>query len=185
MIDEPMETRRLLAALEAAVPFEVELSQRLVTYLRREHVDAANAARYLASAISYAGDEGGIMCHLARPEGRSLLCRLSNAGLRSRIDVPRISGHRVPEAPSEEAEKASSPLAEIAAPGGAKRRDRSRRRRLRHSCRKAALIRSSRSSRHRSPSARAAEDFSVPFSGHSCSLRRSAVGRARPLDTSS
>jgi hypothetical protein len=37
MLDHPEKTPKLLAALKAAVPFEVELTERLVNQLRAQH----------------------------------------------------------------------------------------------------------------------------------------------------
>jgi hypothetical protein len=38
--------------------------------LENEHVAAAERSRHIVSDVSYAGDEGGIMCHIVPPEGR-------------------------------------------------------------------------------------------------------------------
>ena len=64
MPDNPEKTAKLLAALRAAVPFEVELTERLVENLRAHgNVAAAKKHRTVAN-LSYAGDEGGIVCHM-------------------------------------------------------------------------------------------------------------------------
>jgi len=42
MLDHPEKTARLLAALKAAAPFEVELMPALINYLRAENLTAAN-----------------------------------------------------------------------------------------------------------------------------------------------
>ncbi len=73
MIDNPEKTARLLAALKQAVPFEVELSDRLIEHLRDEHPVLAERKRYTVSDLSYAGDEGGIVCHTARSDGQGAL----------------------------------------------------------------------------------------------------------------
>ena len=68
MLDNPEKTTKLLAALKAAVPFEVELTERVIKQLRmdeREH--------HTVSEVSYAGDEGGIVCHIVPPEKREAL----------------------------------------------------------------------------------------------------------------
>lgn len=66
MLDNPEKTARLLAALKAAVPFEVELAPLVLKQLQADKFAAAS--RQIVSNLSYAGDEGGIMCHLSRPE---------------------------------------------------------------------------------------------------------------------
>ena len=68
MIDNPTKTARLLAALKAAVPFKVELVPSLVTYLRAQRIAFANQTQHIVSDLSYAGDDGGIVCHIAPPE---------------------------------------------------------------------------------------------------------------------
>src|SRR6266446_6680576 len=68
MLDNPEKTARLLAALKAAVPFKVELVPSLVTYLRAQHVAIADQTQHIVSNLSYAGDEGGIVCHIAPPD---------------------------------------------------------------------------------------------------------------------
>ena len=68
MIDNPKKTARLLAALKEAVPFKVELVPSLVNYLRAQHVRMADQSEHLVSDLSYAGDEGGIVCHMTRSE---------------------------------------------------------------------------------------------------------------------
>jgi hypothetical protein len=73
MLDHPEKTARLLAALKAAVPFEVELVPSLVNYLRAQHVAIADQSQHVVSDLSYAGDEGGIVCHIAPPENEEAL----------------------------------------------------------------------------------------------------------------
>ena len=67
MLDNPEKTTKLLAALRAAVPFEVELTKQLVKQL---HMDEKH---HTVSDLSYAGDEGGIVCHIVPPEKREAL----------------------------------------------------------------------------------------------------------------
>ena len=46
MLDHPEKTARLLAALKAAVPFEVELMPSLVNYLRAQQVAIADESQH-------------------------------------------------------------------------------------------------------------------------------------------
>ena len=64
MLDNPKKTEPLLAALKAAVPFKVKLVPSLASYLRA-HVAFADQTEHVVSNLSYAGDEGGIVCHIA------------------------------------------------------------------------------------------------------------------------
>ena len=59
---------KLMAAMKAALPFEVELNPSAIAYLRAQHVADTVKSKQVVSKISYAGDEGGILCHL-EPEG--------------------------------------------------------------------------------------------------------------------
>ena len=73
MLDNPEKTNRLLAALMASLPFEVELTPMLVQHLQTQNVDIGDENRYTVSGISYAGDEGGIVCHIVPPDGAAVL----------------------------------------------------------------------------------------------------------------
>jgi transcriptional regulator len=64
MLDNPEKTTKLLAALKAVVPFEVELTERLVKQLRVQHDAVADQKHHTVANLSYAGDEGGIVCHM-------------------------------------------------------------------------------------------------------------------------
>lgn len=85
MLDHPEKTARLLAALKAAAPFGVELAPWFTQYLRAENIADADRIHHVVSDLSYAGDEGGIICHLARTEetGRALVVSLTH------VRVPR------------------------------------------------------------------------------------------------
>jgi hypothetical protein len=80
MLDQPEKTARLLAALKAAAPFEVELASSLIEYLQAESVADVDRMHQIVWNLSYAGDEGGIMCHLSRSEetGRALVVSLTH-----------------------------------------------------------------------------------------------------------
>jgi hypothetical protein len=73
MLDNPEKTARLLAALKAAAPFEVELTPPVVKQLQADKVAAADQPRQIVSDVSYLGDEGGIMCHIAPPENEGAI----------------------------------------------------------------------------------------------------------------
>jgi hypothetical protein len=84
MLDNPEKTTRLLAALKAAVPFDVQLAPSLIEYLQAQNVADADRMHQVWD-LSYAGDEGGIVCHLSRSEetGRALVVSLTQ------VRVPR------------------------------------------------------------------------------------------------
>jgi hypothetical protein len=68
MIDNPEKTASLLATLKAAVPFKVKLVPSLAGCLRAQHIVFADEAEHVVSNLSYAGDQGGIVCHIAPPD---------------------------------------------------------------------------------------------------------------------
>ena len=73
MLDHPKKTPRLLAALEEAVPFEVELTPTLVKHLQSNSAVAVEGTRHTVSGVSYLGDEGGISCHIVPDDGKNVL----------------------------------------------------------------------------------------------------------------
>jgi hypothetical protein len=79
MLDNPEKTARLLAALKAAVPFEVELTPEVVKQLQAEKFAHADQTHRTVSDLSYIGDEGGILCHIVPPdEQRALFISLTH-----------------------------------------------------------------------------------------------------------
>ena len=73
MLDKPEETYQLLATLNAAVPFDVELPPSLIAHLLAQQAAIAVKPRQSVSKVSYLGDEGGIVCHIVPDEGRDAL----------------------------------------------------------------------------------------------------------------
>ena len=73
MLDNLEKTARLLDALKRAAPFEVELTPPVVKQLRADKVAAADQPRQIVLDVSYLGDEGGIMCHIAPPESEGAI----------------------------------------------------------------------------------------------------------------
>jgi hypothetical protein len=86
MLDNPEKTTRLLTALKAAVPFEVEVLPSVIKRLQSENLTITNPTRQLVSDLSYAGDEGGIVCHIV-PEGKGEALIMSLTHVR----VPRTN----------------------------------------------------------------------------------------------
>jgi hypothetical protein len=64
MLDHPEKTARLIAALKVAVPFEITLTPEVVKQLQAENFANPVQTFGTVSDLSYAGDEGGIVCHL-------------------------------------------------------------------------------------------------------------------------
>jgi len=90
MIDSPAKTARLLTALKAAVPFTVELVPSLVTYLRAQQIAFADQTEHIVSDLSYTGDDGGIVCHVACSEMEQALV-VSLTQVRVPLSMPLAS----------------------------------------------------------------------------------------------
>jgi hypothetical protein len=73
MLDDRKKTAQLITAMKAAVPFKVALTPEVILHLRGKQVAAAVAAEQTVADLSYAGDEGGIVCHLAPSDGGAAL----------------------------------------------------------------------------------------------------------------
>ena len=78
MLDNPRKTEPLLVALKAAVPFEVELMPALIEHLRTKNIATLNEIRQIVSDVSFAGDEGGIVCHIVPSDGQALVVSLTH-----------------------------------------------------------------------------------------------------------
>ena len=70
MIDDAEKTERLIALIQAHLPFEVRLAPVLLRQLKAQSVAAASAPRHIVRGVSYAGDEGGIICQVDSGDGR-------------------------------------------------------------------------------------------------------------------
>src|SRR5258708_13803770 len=64
MLDNPRKTETLMAALKAAVPFEVELTPEVVKQLQAQSLSHADQTHRIVSDLSYARDEVGIVFHI-------------------------------------------------------------------------------------------------------------------------
>ena len=90
MLDKPEKTRQLMATLKAALPFEVELTPYALAQIRSQGIDRAVEPRQIVSEVSYAGDEGGIVCHM-RP-GKRIFSMHSDVGQREDDDIVGFPG---------------------------------------------------------------------------------------------
>jgi hypothetical protein len=73
MLDNSKKTEPPLAALRATVSFEVELMPALIEHLEAENIATPNDTPHIVSDVSYAGDEGGIVCHIVPPDRQEAL----------------------------------------------------------------------------------------------------------------
>ncbi len=72
VIDNPVQVQRLLAQLQAALPVQTRATPELTAMLKAQNISNASSAAAI-TAVSYAGDEGGIVCRLRNPGKRE--CR--------------------------------------------------------------------------------------------------------------
>jgi len=87
MLDNPEKTTKLLTAMKAALPFEVELTPSAIAYLRAQHIANNVKPTQIVSKVSYAGDEGGILCHL-QAEGAEKVIIISLTHVHMRRSQP-------------------------------------------------------------------------------------------------
>jgi hypothetical protein len=73
MLDNPEKTARLLATLEAAVPFEVALTSDLIGNLAEQQKPVAVKPIETVSKVSYLGDMGGIVCHVQPEDAEGMI----------------------------------------------------------------------------------------------------------------
>ena len=64
MIDNPMQVDRLLGRLKEAVPFVARPSPALAAIIRGKAPGLSISPECQVTWVGYAGDDGGIMCHL-------------------------------------------------------------------------------------------------------------------------
>ena len=69
MIDNPDQVERLLAELRAALPLPARMTPRLLATVQDQAPGTRQAAACRITRVDYAGDEGGIVCHLERGGG--------------------------------------------------------------------------------------------------------------------
>ena len=83
MLDKMDKALDLIAAMKAAVPFEVELTPSLIARPCTGPNGMDLAPRQIVREVSYAGDEGGILCHIEPDEsGKRLLVSLTHLSVR-------------------------------------------------------------------------------------------------------
>jgi len=83
MLDKWEKTIELVVRLKAAAPFEVELTPPLVAQLHAETPPLDLEPRQIVRDVSYAGDEGGILCHIQpKNSARALVVSLTHLRVR-------------------------------------------------------------------------------------------------------
>lgn len=65
MIDNPAQLNELLGRLQQAMPLPAIISRRLAAMLRQRSPRSAIPSQCQVTSVSYAGDEGGIICQIS------------------------------------------------------------------------------------------------------------------------
>jgi hypothetical protein len=73
MLDRPEKAEALLDAMEDSLPFKVHLMPELVARLARQQRPLTVKPIETVADVSYAGDEGGIMCHIEPADADSMV----------------------------------------------------------------------------------------------------------------
>lgn len=64
MLDNPARTARLMRDMQAALPFEADMTPELARTLTAGQGFKSKGLRQTVSAVHYAGDAGGIVCRI-------------------------------------------------------------------------------------------------------------------------
>lgn len=93
MIDRADQVERLLAQMRAALPMPARMTQYLLTALQQQSPTTPISPACHITEVHYAGDEGGIVCHLAREgadeSGRLVVISITHLVLDPRMPLAR------------------------------------------------------------------------------------------------
>lgn len=91
MIDDPEMTGRLLARIGAALPVPARLTPELVAMLHDQEPPVGAQPTCQVTWISYAGDEGGIVCrlHFGSEAGNSAFVSITHLRFDPRLPLGR------------------------------------------------------------------------------------------------
>jgi len=93
VIDRADQVERLLAQMRAALPMPARMTQYLLTALQQQSPTTPISPACHITEVHYAGDEGGIVCHLAR-EGADESGRLESSIGSSSVLTIRLLGRK-------------------------------------------------------------------------------------------
>ena len=93
MIDDPDQVDRLLARMRAALPMPARMTPRLLATVQEQDPGTPMVAACRVTRVDYAGDEGGIVCHLARDgsddEGKLIVTSITHLEFDPRLPLAR------------------------------------------------------------------------------------------------
>jgi len=93
VIDHTDQVDRLLGRMRAALPMPARMTPSLLATLREQNPALSPAAACRITRVDYAGDEGGIVCHLAREgedeSGRLIVTSITHLDFDPRLPLAR------------------------------------------------------------------------------------------------
>lgn len=91
MIDNPEQAERLLARLQTTLPVPTRVTPELAATLRSRNTAIEIASICLITAVSYAGDDGGIVCKLdfAEDTDKAIYASITHLRFDPRMPVAR------------------------------------------------------------------------------------------------
>jgi hypothetical protein len=93
MIDHPDQVDRLLDRMRAALPLPARMTPRLLVTVRDQDPATPLVAACRVTKVDYAGDEGGVVCHLARgsgdEEGKLIVTSITHLEFDPRLPLAR------------------------------------------------------------------------------------------------
>ena len=93
MIDHPGQVDRLLARMRAALPMPARMTPRLLATVQEQDPGSPMVSACRVTKVDYAGDEGGIVCHLARggggEEGKLIVTSITHLEFDPRLPFAR------------------------------------------------------------------------------------------------
>jgi hypothetical protein len=90
VIDNPAQADRLLDKLRAALPLSARVTPELAATLRVQNPESQIPTSCLITWVSYAGDEGGIVCRLDfGPEIENAFVSITHLRFDARLSVAR------------------------------------------------------------------------------------------------
>ena len=101
MIDNPDQAGRLFAKLQAALPMSARMTPELAATLQSGAVVTPISSACSITSVSYAGDEGGVMCELdlLNESGRAIYVSITHLRFDPRLpagrDIAAYQKHRV------------------------------------------------------------------------------------------
>ena len=89
MYDNLLQVERLLGKLNAALPLASRPTPALAAKLREERGELPAVSPLLINQVTYAGDQGGVMCRITFDDGHNLHVAITHLFFDPRLPVAR------------------------------------------------------------------------------------------------